>query len=67
MNKIRAFFDGLRNFVGEVKSELKKSSWPTRPELFESTIVVLVSVVILGVFVGASDLVLMQLMKLVIR
>ena len=45
-------------FIGDVRSELKKSTWPSRPELIESTIVVVLSVVILGAFVGFSDWVL---------
>jgi preprotein translocase subunit SecE len=37
--------------------ELKKSSWPTRKELVDSTLVVIVTVVILGAFVATSDVV----------
>ena len=44
--------------------ELKKCAWPTRPELFESTVVVIVPALILGVFVGVSDLVLMKFLDL---
>ena len=44
-------------FVNEVKSELKKVSWSTRRELMNSTIVVIVSVVILAVFIGICDLI----------
>jgi len=47
--------------------ELKKCSWPTRAELVESTVVVIISVLIVGVFVGASDLVLNGLLRMVIR
>jgi len=67
MKKIKNLFLNIRTFFGEVQTELKKSSWPTRSELVESTVVVIVSVVILAVFVGASDLVLMQLLKLVVQ
>ena len=55
MKMIQERFDGLRRFFGEVQAELKKCAWPTRPELYESTIVVTVSVIILAVFVGISD------------
>lgn len=62
-----ALVKGTRNFIDEVKVELKKCTWPTKPELIQSTIVVLVSCAILAVFVGASDLVLMQLLRLIIQ
>ena len=54
-------------FVGEVKVELEKCSWPWDPaqtglkkykELLESTLVVIISVVLLAGFVTTSDLVL---------
>lgn len=45
----------IRGFFNEVVEELKKSAWPTRVELVDSTVVVLVSVVVLGVFVFSAD------------
>jgi preprotein translocase subunit SecE len=57
----------VRNFLGEVVNELRKSSWPTRNELVESTVVVIVSVILFSVFVGLSDTVLAALMRLIVR
>ncbi len=45
----------MGQFLNEVKLELKKVSWSTREELKDSTIVVLVSIVILGAFIGLFD------------
>ena len=67
MNKVGQAVASTRNFFDEVVVELKKCAWPTRPELFESTVVVIVSVVILAIAVGVSDMVIMSLMRLVIR
>ena len=67
MNKLVGAVTGLKTFAGEVKTELRKSSWPNRQELVESTVVVIVATALLGVFVGASDLVLMNLLKLVVQ
>jgi preprotein translocase SecE subunit len=39
----------------ETVVELRKCTWPGWDELVESTLVVIVSVGILGVFVGATD------------
>jgi preprotein translocase subunit SecE len=44
-----------RQFLREVRQELKKVDWPTRKELFAYTIVVLVSVVVLTSFVFVLD------------
>ncbi len=51
---------GPREFLEGVRTELRKCSWPDRQELLGSTWVVIVSVVILAVFVGVCDLVLMR-------
>ncbi len=60
---------GIRKFVGEVKVELDKCSWPWDPnlsgikkykELIESTFVVIVSTILLAGFVTTSDWVLVH-------
>ena len=66
MNKIHAFIVNVAGFINEVGLELKKSAWPTRSELQESTLVVIVSVLILGAFVGLSDVILMRILHLIL-
>jgi preprotein translocase subunit SecE len=41
--------------VREVRSELRKVAWPTRPEVVNYSIIVFVAVVILTAFVGVLD------------
>ena len=67
MNKVAGAWTGLKEFLEGVKGELKKCSWPSRSELLDSTVVVVVSVAIFGIFVGASDWVIMKLLALIIR
>ncbi|MCF7818609.1 MAG: preprotein translocase subunit SecE [Kiritimatiellales bacterium] len=67
MNKLAQSVMGLKTFLSEVKVELVKCSWPTRKELFGSSVVVIISVIILAAFVGACDLVNMGLLKFIIR
>ena len=67
MKKIVELISALKTFLGEVKTELKKCTWPTRSELLGSTMVVVISVVILGVFVGLSDTTLMGILRAVLR
>jgi preprotein translocase subunit SecE len=46
---------GPRQFLREVRQELRKVAWPTRRELFAYTLVVLVSVVVLTSYVFGLD------------
>ena len=48
-------FSKIRQFNQEMVVELKKSSWPTRPELVNSVIVVFVALGLLGAFVALAD------------
>ena len=48
-------FPVIRIFVGELVGELQKASWPTRQELRDSTIVVIVASALLGIFTSISD------------
>jgi preprotein translocase subunit SecE len=47
---------GVREFLKEVRAELRKVQWPSRRELFSYTIVVVVSVVVLTAYVFGLDL-----------
>ena len=57
-------FRSIRIFTGEIIDELKKATWPTKVELRDSTIVVIVAAVILGVFTSISDFALYQVVDL---
>ncbi|HEY1172728.1 MAG TPA: preprotein translocase subunit SecE [Verrucomicrobiae bacterium] len=50
-------------YVGETQEELRKCSWPTVEELKGSTLVVLVSIVLLGGFTVMADAVVLWLVK----
>ena len=57
----------VRQFLREVKVELKKVTWPTRKETLGSTAVVVVLVLIFSFFLGVVDMGLTKLITLVIR
>jgi preprotein translocase subunit SecE len=44
-----------REFVREVRGELRKVAWPTRAEVVNYSIIVLVAVVLLTAYVAALD------------
>lgn len=66
-NKIVDFFTKIGKFLNEVKIELKKVSWSTREELKDSTIIVLISILILGAFIGAFDFFMSKVISMVIK
>ncbi|MCB1070677.1 MAG: preprotein translocase subunit SecE [Verrucomicrobia bacterium] len=66
MSKATSVFSGTRTFLDEVKAELYKCAWPTQKELVQSTIVVIVSVILLAIIVGVSDLVWMTALQWII-
>lgn len=47
--------DQMREFVKDVRLESTKVSWPTRGELKDSTVVVLVTVLLVAAFIGVMD------------
>ncbi len=53
----------LKTFLNEVVLEMKRSSWPERKTLVSHTIIVIVSVCMLGIFVGISDKILATLLR----
>jgi preprotein translocase subunit SecE len=42
-------------FFSEVRGEMRKVAWPTRPEVINSTLVVLAAVIFIGAAVFALD------------
>jgi preprotein translocase subunit SecE len=61
---VKNLIEKLKIFFKEVRLEMSKVTWPTRAELKDSTIVVIVSCLVISVFIGAVDWVLYSLVKL---
>ncbi len=62
-----SWMDRIREFFKDVRTESSKVSWPTRNELRDSTIVVIIAVILVSIFVGLVDQVLTLLMRVIIR
>ena len=52
-----------KQFLREVKTELKKVTWPSRKDTLSGTAVVLVAVFIIAIFLGIVDSGLSNLIK----
>jgi len=55
-----------RAFFTEVKSELKKVSWPSRKEVYSTTLVVVATSILFGFYLWGLDLVFSRVMSLVL-
>jgi preprotein translocase subunit SecE len=57
----------VREFIKDVRVEATKVSWPTREELRDSTIVVIVTVLIVAAYIGLVDRILTAALGLLFR
>ena len=53
--KKESIFTRLGRWFREMRSELKKVVWPTKKQMFKNTVIVLVSVLVVGIFVWVFD------------
>ena len=56
--KVKEWAVRSKQFYLDVRSEMKKVSWPNRQEVFGTTIVVVVAVFFFGLYLGLIDRVL---------
>jgi len=61
------FIEKSIQFLREVRAELKKVTWPSRKQTMGSTLVVIVLVFIIASFLGAVDMGLSSLIRLVLQ
>ncbi len=64
---IQSKFEGVKQFLREVKTELKKVTWPSRKDTLSGTAVVLVAVFIIALFLGIVDSGLSNLIKALLK
>ncbi len=54
-NKLTGWFHRTAAFLVLVRDELKKVTWPTRPELVKATRMIIVLSIVLGLTIGLLD------------
>ena len=60
---VRSALESVKQFLREVKTELKKVTWPTRKDTLAGTAIVLVTVCLAAVFLFIVDYGLSTLIK----
>lgn len=53
--KIRNWAERTKEFYLEVRSEMRKVSWPGRQEVFSTTLIVIAAVLFFGAYLGVVD------------
>jgi preprotein translocase subunit SecE len=53
--KIKNWAGSAKQFYLDVRSEMKKVSWPSRQEVVSTTLVVIVAVLFFGAYLGLVD------------
>ncbi len=56
-NWFKRFFGAIARYFRELRSELKKVTWPTPKQVLKNTLIVLASIVVVGAFIWMFDFV----------
>ena len=51
------WWGSMRTFLSEVRNELKRVTWPSRKEVYATTVVVILTSIFFGVYLFAVDIV----------
>jgi preprotein translocase SecE subunit len=54
-NKLTGWISRSAGFLSAVRDELRKVTWPTRPELVKATRMIIVLSILLGLTIGLMD------------
>ena len=57
-NRLTGWFHRSAGFLTSVREELRKVTWPTRPELVNATRMIVILSIVLGLMIGLMDYVL---------
>jgi len=55
VDKVKELSQSSKQFYLDVRGEMKKVSWPSRDEVFGTTVIVVASVFFFGLYLGLVD------------
>ena len=64
---VMGWYRDLRNFLAEVRNELKRVTWPSRKEVYATTIVVIATSIFFGVYLWGLDVLLSTIVNKVFQ
>jgi len=62
-----AWWHNSRSFVAEVRNEMRRVTWPSRREVYATTVVVILVSIFFGIYLSAIDLVLDKIVSWIFR
>jgi preprotein translocase subunit SecE len=63
MEKEKNIWKRMTSFLKDARGEMKKVTWPSKNDLYKTTVAVIVSSVVFGVYLFGVDLVFSRLIK----
>jgi len=67
LSRPAAWWDRARNFLSEVRNEMKRVTWPSRREVYATTVVVILVSVFFGLYLFSLDIVLNLVVNWIFR
>jgi preprotein translocase subunit SecE len=55
---VRGWWDNSRNFLVEVRNETRRVTWPSRKEVYATTVVVILTSAFFGIYLWGMDIML---------
>jgi len=63
MEKEKNIWKRMTSFLKDARGEMKKVTWPSKNDLYKTTVAVIVSSVVFGVYLFGVDLIFSRLIK----
>ncbi|TET29111.1 preprotein translocase subunit SecE [Candidatus Aerophobetes bacterium] len=60
-------FKKVGGFLKAVSAEMRKVTWPSRPEIIRSTLIVLITIIIFAAVIGGIDVLFLQILNIFLR
>jgi len=64
---LMAWWENSRTFLTEVRHEMKRVTWPSRKEVYATTVVVIATSVFFGIYLFALDSILLAIFSWILR
>jgi preprotein translocase subunit SecE len=64
---VTGWWQRSRTFLAEVRNEMKRVTWPSKTEVYATTVVVILTSIFFGVYLYGIDLILNALVNWIIR
>jgi preprotein translocase subunit SecE len=64
---IRGWWDNSRSFLTEVRNEMRRVTWPSRKEVYATTVVVILTASFFGLYLWGLDLAIERIVLWIFR